>query len=154
MLMRGMLDAPEGIDAEAATTQLIEDLQILNKISNTRYLRAQNRVPKSGNLHLAFSYAQNPSDYGRFTNMLRVSPHVFHVLLGLIEDHPVFFNNSNVPQTAVEIQLAVTLFRMGRFGNAASLEDIARNCGISEGSVEGFTKRCFDAIEALHDTFV
>ena len=86
--------------------------------------------------------------------MLRVSPHVFHVLLSLIEDHPVFFNNSNVPQTAVEIQLTVTLFRMRRFGNAASLEDVARNCGISEGSVEGFTNRCFDAIETLHDTFV
>ena len=38
MLMRGMLDATEGIDAEAATTQLIDDLLILNKINNTRYL--------------------------------------------------------------------------------------------------------------------
>jgi len=154
MLLRSMLDAPDDIDAEALTAQLIQDLQILNKITNTRYLRARNRLPKAGNLHLAFTYAQNPSDYIRFTNMLRISPHVFHVLLSLIEDHQVFFNNSNVPQTPIEIQLAVTLFRMGRFGNAASLEDIARNCGISEGSVEKFTNRCFDAIEALHDTFV
>jgi hypothetical protein len=43
---------------------------------------------------------------------------------------------------------------MGRFGNAASLEDIAHVGGCSEGSVENYTKRCFEAIEALHDVFV
>ncbi|KLO05735.1 hypothetical protein SCHPADRAFT_838975 [Schizopora paradoxa] len=43
---------------------------------------------------------------------------------------------------------------MGRFGNAASLEDIAREAGCSEGAVELYTSRCFQAIEALHDVFV
>ncbi len=43
---------------------------------------------------------------------------------------------------------------MGHFGNAASLVDIARECGCSVGSVEDFTDRCFTAIEALHDVFV
>ena len=38
MLLRGMLDTPDDIDAEAMTAQLIQDLQILNRISNTRYL--------------------------------------------------------------------------------------------------------------------
>ena len=48
----------------------------------------------------------------------------------------------------------MTLFRMGRFGNAASLEDIAREAGCSEGSVEAYTDCCFQAIMSLHDMFV
>jgi len=35
---------------------------------------------------------------------------------------------------------------MGCFGNGASLEDIARISGSSEGSVENFTWRCFRAM--------
>jgi hypothetical protein len=86
--------------------------------------------------------------------MLRVSPDVFLVLLDLIEDHPIFQNDSNNAQAPVQVQLAVTLYRMGRYGNGASLEDIARFAGVSEGSVENFTERCFTAIESLHDAFV
>src|ERR1700678_4525523 len=86
--------------------------------------------------------------------MLRVSPFVFEFMLCLIKDHPIFSNNSNNPQAPVDVQLAVTLYRMGRFGNGASLEDIARIAGCSEGAVEKFTDRCFEAIESLHDIFV
>ncbi|KAG6878043.1 hypothetical protein C0992_008711 [Termitomyces sp. T32_za158] len=43
---------------------------------------------------------------------------------------------------------------MGRYGNGASVEDIARIAGISEGSVLNYTERCFMAIEALHGLFV
>src|ERR1700722_7995687 len=41
--------------------------------------------------------------------MLRVSPEVFDTILCLIHDHPIFYNNSNNPQTDVQTQLAVTL---------------------------------------------
>jgi hypothetical protein len=154
MLLRDTNDVKNKPDSHKLRQQLLSDLAILHGIDVNRYLRPRNHVLKAGNLHLAFEYAQDPHDHDRFLNMLRISPHSFHILLMLIEDHPIFCNNSNVPQTSVEIQLAVTLFRMGRFGNAASLEDIGRNCGISEGSVEAFTSRCFDAIESLHDLFV
>jgi hypothetical protein len=43
---------------------------------------------------------------------------------------------------------------MGRFGNGASLEDVARVSGSSEGAVVNYTNRCFKAIEDLHDLFV
>jgi hypothetical protein len=43
---------------------------------------------------------------------------------------------------------------MGRFGNAASLIDLAREAGCSTGSVEEFTERCFAAIKSLHQIFV
>jgi hypothetical protein len=153
-------DDEEGDDCDAEAdllakeAQLKLDLAILEAIKATRYLRTRPHVPKSGNLHLAWEYAQKEEDHGRFRGMLRVSPLVFSVILELIKDHPVFTNNSNVPQTPVDVQLAVTLYHLGHYGNAASLEDVARMAGISEGSVEAFTYRCFDAIEALHDMFV
>ncbi|KAG1845550.1 hypothetical protein F4604DRAFT_1595505, partial [Suillus subluteus] len=77
----------------------------------------------------------------------------FQVILGLIEDHPVFHNNSNQAQELVEIQLGVTLYQMGRYGNSAPLADIA-TAGYSEGAVEKYTECCFQAIESFHDTFV
>jgi len=43
---------------------------------------------------------------------------------------------------------------MGRYGNGASVEDIARIAGISEGSVEKYTERCQIAIMSLHDQYV
>jgi hypothetical protein len=86
--------------------------------------------------------------------MLCVPPGVFSVIVELIKDHNVFHNNSNVPQTPVDHQLAVTLYQMGHFGNAASLADIAREAGCSEGFVELWTDHCLAAIESLHNTFV
>lgn len=113
--------------------QLDIDLKVLEGIKKTRYLQSHPPVIKAGNLHLAWSFAQNPSDHDCFANMLCISPTVFEVLLHLIEEHPVFSNNSNVPQKPVKVQLAITLYRMGRYGNGASLEDIARIAGSSEG---------------------
>ena len=88
--------------------------------------------------------------------MLCISPHAFDVLYDeLIKAHPVFQNNSpNVPQTPVDYQLAVCLYRMGHFGNAASLVDVGWVAGCSEWSVEHWTYCCITAIESLHDIFV
>jgi hypothetical protein len=43
---------------------------------------------------------------------------------------------------------------MGRYGNGASIQDIARVAGCSKGSVENYTNRCFDAIEELQEFFI
>ena len=81
-----------------------------------------------------------------------------HILLELIQDHAVFMSDgdaaSGSAQTPVEIQLAVTLYRMGRYGNGASVMDVANWAGVSEGSVLNYTKRCLKAIESLQQTFV
>lgn len=151
MVLRDIIQPPEDEDL---TSQIQLDLTVLEGIRQTRYLRPRPMVKKSGNLHLVWEYSQNVEDHGRFTNMLRVSPHVFEFLYTLIKDHPVFTNNSNNPQAPVDVQLAVTLYCMGRYGNGASLEDIARVAGCSEGAVELFTERCFDAIKSFHDIFV
>lgn len=153
MAVRDLINPP-GDDVYLIAEQVKHDLAILDAIKTTQYLRGRPDVQKAGNLHLAWEYAQNPEDHGRFINMLRVSPFVFEFILLLIKDHPVFANSSNNPQAPVDVQLAVTLYRMGRFGNGASLEDIARDAGCSEGAVEKYTERCFEAIESLHNIFV
>ena len=152
--LRDALVPPHELDIAHACAQLQADISMFHKIKNTRYLNPRTHIPKDGSLHLAWEYAKNPDHHHLFIQMLRVSPLVFAVILHLIKDHPVFRNNSNVPQSPVDFQLAVTLYRMGRFGNAASLIDLAREAGCSIGSVEEFTERCFMAIESLHQIFV
>jgi len=152
MLLRDLFTPSDNV--EDTYRNLGVDIESIMKIKKTRYLRGRRPVIKLGNLNLAWEYAQSPSDHKRFVNMLRVSPEVFDTLLLFINDDPVFQNNSTSPQMAVRTQLAVTLFQMGRFGNGASLEDISRTAGCSEGAVEKYTERCFQAISRLHDLFV
>ena len=86
--------------------------------------------------------------------MLRVSPYVYEVLINLLDSHAVFQNQSHHQQTPVWIQLAITLYRLGHYGNSASVRDVAQNFGFSEGTVENFTQRCFTALESLHNAVV
>jgi hypothetical protein len=141
-------------DFERLCKVLQTDVQALHAIQNTRYLKPRSSVPRIGNLESVWGYAEYPAFHAHFESMLRISPLIFDVIMNLIKDHPVFYSNSNVPQTDVKFQLAITLYRLGRYGNAASVGDIARNFGYSEGAVELFTKRCFQAIESLHGSFV
>jgi hypothetical protein len=144
----------EDIKLLKALQDLTTDLSMLERIQTTRYLRACPPVLKCGQIELLFKFAEDPSHRERFIAMVRVSPFVFCSILDMIEDNPVFTNNSNNPQAPVEVQLAVTLYCLGRYGNGASVQDIARITGVSEGSVELYTRRCFDAIERLQPLFV
>lgn len=152
--LRDNLIPPHELDITEMLAQLQADIDLFRTIKNTRYLNTRTSIPKSGCLHLAWEYAKNPAHHHLFTQMLCVSPAVFSVIIELIKDHLIFHSNSNVPQTPVDYQLAVTLYRMGRFGNAALLADVAREAGCSQGSVELWTDRCLLAIESLHDMFV
>jgi hypothetical protein len=139
--------------------QLTQYNQLLLSLASSSLLFAlpialNNPVPKAGSLHLDWKYTQNPDDHHHFINMLWVTPLVFSTILQLIENHHIFFNHSNNGQTSVEQQLVVTLYQMGHYGNAASVEDITQIAGCSEGSVDSYTDRCFTAIESLHDLFV
>ncbi|KAF7318621.1 DDE Tnp4 domain-containing protein [Mycena chlorophos] len=69
----------------------------------------------------------------RFRRNLRVTPTTFDALLARIQDHAIFIGGEgSASQTSVEHQLAIALFRLGHFGNAASVESVAQwagNCG-------------------------
>lgn len=153
MLMRQIFTPAKEQALEQRQRQNL-DISTLLSILLTCYPNGWLTIPKLGNLGLAWDFAQNPANHHCFVNMLHVTPLVFQTILTLIEDHRVFTNDSNNAQTPVEQQLAVTLFQMGRYGNGASLEDIAHQAGCSKGSVEIYMDRCFEAIESLHDLFV
>jgi hypothetical protein len=81
-----------------------------------------------------------------FRQDLRVSPPTFDKIITAISDDPVFYNNSNNPQLAVEDQLAIALYRFGHDGNAASLQGVANWAGVGKGTVTLCTKRVMAAI--------
>ena len=148
------LTPPEKQSIQNLMEQVDLDVSMVLIILLTHYLTGRHHVPKQGNLHIAWDYAQNPADHHQFISLLCVTPAIFNIILTLIEDHPIFVNNSNNIQAPVESQLAVTLYHMGRYGNAASIEEVAWIAGCSEGLVKYYTHHCFTAIEALHDLFV
>ena len=152
MVLQAISHPPEAL--EDLAQQLNIDISCILAIHQTQYLQGCSPVLKAGTLHLAWEYAQSPTDHHCFINMLHVSLEVFQVILSLINDHPVFFNNSSHPQESVKVQLGVILYRMGQYGNGASLEDIAHVAGCSEGAVELYSQWCFCAIDAVHNAFV
>ncbi|KAL3693772.1 hypothetical protein R1sor_007423 [Riccia sorocarpa] len=79
---------------------------------------------------------------------LQCSRYMVQRLFGLcIQDHPIFFNNSNCPQTPAVVQLAVGLDRLGHEGNGACIDRSMELWGISHGSLVNFTRRVLIAIE-------
>lgn len=149
LILNALRDLFPANNFEEDPEELQRDLSLILLVLHTRYLHPRLPVPKSGSLQLAFHYAEIPHKRNRFTQMLRVTPEAFHHLLHLIQNHPIFVSKSSQAQTPVEYQLAVTLYRAGRYGNGVSVEDVARIAGISEGSVLSFTKRCMTAILCL-----
>ncbi|KNZ53421.1 hypothetical protein VP01_3242g4 [Puccinia sorghi] len=75
----------------------------------------------------------------------------FDSLLSLIQNHPVFYSNSNVPQQPVRNQLMVTLRKMGTSGNGSAIGMLARFFRISEGAVILYCHRVVEAILALEN---
>src|SRR6266550_3849181 len=145
---------PDELPPDELLLRLQADMEMYKAIRDARYLNTRTSIPKSGSLFLAWEYAKDPRHHDLFVQMLCIPPHAFEVLHELIKNQPVFQNNSNVPQSPVDYQLAVTLYRMGRYGNAASLADVALTAGCGEGSVENWTYHYLEAIESLHDIFV
>ena len=118
----------------------------------SRVLRKHPPVKKASQIHLLEHWRNsNPDQYRR---RVRVDPDTFDGIVNKIRDHRVFHNNSNVPQTPVEVQLAIFLFRAGHYGNAASPEAIGHWAGVSPGTVANSTNRVMVALLSLHDDCV
>ncbi|KAF8597159.1 hypothetical protein BDV93DRAFT_562610 [Ceratobasidium sp. AG-I] len=81
-----------------------------------------------------------------FRSYMRVTPHVFVQLFQALKDDPVFHNNSNNSQFPISDQIAVTLYRLGHYGNAASVIKIAHWADWGYGTVDLATRRVFSAM--------
>ena len=72
-------------------------------------------------------------DESRFKSMTRCSHPQFQQLLSMIQGDPIF-HDKNHRQLPVAVQLAVTLYRVGSYGQAASIRNIGTLFGLGDGS--------------------
>src|SRR5882672_4801474 len=86
-----------------------------------------------------------------FHEALHIIPQTFDRIIDQIMDDPVFTNNSNYPQIALETQLAIALYRFGHNGNSVSLQSVANWAGVSKGMVHLVTCQVITAV--LHPEF-
>ncbi|KNZ61522.1 uncharacterized protein VP01_1389g3 [Puccinia sorghi] len=96
-----------------------------------------------------FNDSDNKSSSGTDSEEFRMSHQSFDSLLSLIQNHPVFYSNSNVPQQPVCNQLMVTLQQMGTSENGSAIGMLACFFRISEGAVILYCHRVVEAILAL-----
>ena len=143
-------ESGEQTDEDTRTTTSISDL--LGVIMETRVVNPH-EVSKNSQLDLVLVEFKT-DDVKRFRQNLRVAPRTFDSLLNKIENHPVFSNNSYTSQIPVCEQLAITLFRLGHDGNAASVAAVAQWAGVSSGAVVKCTRRVMVSFLALHDAVI
>lgn len=94
--------------------------------------------------HILHVYRE--TDSKSFRQELCITPTAFTKLVTRLQDDPVFSNNAQNEQMPIEHQLAMTLYRFGHFGNAASLEKIGRWSGYGKGTIPLVTQRVMTAI--------
>lgn len=94
-------------------------------------------------------------DDQRFRMMLRCSRQQFNVILALIENHPVFHGFNSNKQFSVQFQLALALYRLGSYGEGATLGKIASLFGVGDGgTIAKITTRVFESILSLEKEFL
>jgi hypothetical protein len=126
--------------------------RLREEISTARVLRHKRKVAKSSQIHLLTTWRKENIE--QFRRKVRVDPPTFDGILEKIRDDEIFHNNSNCPQTPVETQLAIFLYRVGHYGNAASPEAIGHWAGVSPGTVVNATNRVMVAVLTLHDELI
>ena len=72
----------------------------------------------------------------------------------MIGDNDIFHNDSGQEQWPVPYQLAATLYHLGHFGSAASVEAVAQWAGCSAGAIVKATCHVIMAFLQLHDQAV
>lgn len=112
----------------------------LSAVSQRRHLRAaRTSLPKSSAWYTDVLLKSSDS---RFREYMRMSRPTFHVLLDLVRTHAadLFMPRRGAAQMPLELQLALTLYRLGCYGNAARLNAVADCFGVSPGAVVKATR--------------
>jgi len=133
------------------TTQARIDM-LRQEILTSRVLRKNPTIMKASQIHLLEHWRHSNLD--QYRRRVRVNPNIFDGIVNKICGHKIFHNNSNVPQTPIEVQLAIFLFRAGHYRNTASPEAIGHWAGVSLGTVVNCTNRVMVALLSLHDELV
>lgn len=135
-----------GTEEEEQENHFTSPLFLLLHYDSKRYFDVKTSVPKSR--HFIETILPRLSDE-RFKSEMRVSNDAFNYILEKIKGNRVFTNKSINKQFPVRDQLSVALYRFGRYGNGASVRDVAAHFGLGEGTIDLFTNRVIKAIMDL-----
>jgi hypothetical protein len=116
------------------------------QLHSTRYLNGWVRIPKSGVQLYLMLHEYKLHHPQIFRSYLQVSPATFDATVDKLRDDAAFQNDSENQQLPVEHQLAVTLYRFGHYGNAASVQKVGLWAGLGYGTVDLFTWRVMTAL--------
>jgi len=146
-------EATELLTTSRAFTEFMDTIEALqDEVKKTRVLFARPKASCAPQLHLLEEWALDHPE--KFRRKLCVDPPVFTELVNRINNHPVFYNNSNNPQLPVPVQLAIFLNSAGHYGNAATTEDIVEWAGMSIGTVYNCHCRVMIALLQHHDAVI
>ncbi|KAF8578055.1 hypothetical protein K439DRAFT_1648881 [Ramaria rubella] len=143
---------PRQTDRQALTNELLElflsstFLSLLAELHSTRYLQDRIHIPKNGVQLWLTLFHYKAEHLALFRSLLWVTLSTFDALLSKIQDHAVFQNNSEKQQLPVNQQLAVVLYRLGHYGNAASMQKVGLWAGFGYGTVDKCTRRVLTAV--------
>jgi hypothetical protein len=119
-------------DLESSDDEFGENGMIMNDIEDKareikailakRYLIPRSKIEKAPPIS---EFLLTRLEDKRFKQQFRMHRDSFVKLCNLVSTNPVFHNNSNCPQRPVADQMMVALWRLGCFGNGASVGMIA-----------------------------
>ena len=80
--------------------------------------------------------------------------HSFNHVLQIIQDDPVFYNDSHNSQDSIASQLHYALYKLGNDGSAVGYIEAASKWGISEGHIYNTTSCVIEALCNLKDKMI
>ncbi|OWZ02397.1 hypothetical protein PHMEG_00026054 [Phytophthora megakarya] len=122
----------------------------LAAVSSVRYLSTPTSIKKS----ISYSELVFRLPTREFRQALRVVKSVFVDVCSIIAGDEIFSSVSMNQQRPVHIQVAVTLERLGAYGNGSSVGKLARAYGIASGSVTLYSKRVVFALLRHYGEYV
>jgi hypothetical protein len=136
-------------DGESDAEEIV-GLSELYLIGNEiRYFQHREYFSKSKDFYYNF-FRDFPGDF--FQTLVRMEKASSWNKVSLIELDPIFHNCSPRQQFPVALQLAVTLDRLGHYGNGNSLKRTTTQWGIAIGLIVKFMSQCMKFIKvALKD---
>lgn len=121
-------------------------LHALRFAYSRRYLNRRRRITRSASsMEICFDhYRIEVPDHFRMN--ARMEPRAFNLLCARLNDFLCNLSGRGPRQIPVEFQLLVALKRFGRYGNGASVHEIAQWSGFGAGTVQLITRRVVRAI--------
>ncbi|KAK9344263.1 hypothetical protein V1522DRAFT_410532, partial [Lipomyces starkeyi] len=98
---------------------------MIAKLQCVRYVNNRESIPRSSatlDLLLNYYHDHNPKI---FRTKLRVYPETIDALVSILREAPVFATIAARRAKSIEIHLAILLYRLGHYGNGASMEEVA-----------------------------